>query len=110
MQRRTQRTPKSKRRCVMLDFLTNPIYAVLFGSVIVFGGAAVLALAWAVRDGQFQNFDRGARSIFDPAEPIGEITDQFPEKHDDGARSASKGERDPLLALRAREESFLELD
>ena len=55
------------------------IYAVLLGSVFVFGGVAVLALSWAVRDGQFQNFERSARSIFDPAEPIGESTDAFPD-------------------------------
>jgi cbb3-type cytochrome oxidase maturation protein len=58
------------------DFI---IYAVLIGSVAIFGGAAVLALSWAVRDGQFQNFDRGARSIFGPDEPVGERTDQFPD-------------------------------
>jgi cbb3-type cytochrome oxidase maturation protein len=55
------------------------IYAVLLGSVFVFGGAAVLALSWAMRDGQFENLERGARSIFDPAEPIGESTDHFPD-------------------------------
>jgi cbb3-type cytochrome oxidase maturation protein len=57
------------------DFM---VYATLFGSIVFFGGAAVLALAWAVRDGQFENFHRGARSIFDPDEPIGEMTDAFP--------------------------------
>ena len=56
------------------DFI---IYAVLFGSVVFFGGAAILALAWAVRDGQFQNFDRSAKTIFDPDEPIGLATDRF---------------------------------
>ena len=55
------------------------VYAVLLGSIVFFGGAAVLALAWAVRDGQFQNFERSARSIFDPDEPIGRVTDRFPE-------------------------------
>ena len=55
------------------------VYAVLIGSIVVFGGAAVLALAWAVRDGQFENFERSARSIFDPDEPIGQITDRFPD-------------------------------
>ncbi len=55
------------------------VYAVLIGSIVIFGGAAVLALAWAVRDGQFENFERSARSIFDPDEPIGQITDRFPD-------------------------------
>jgi cbb3-type cytochrome oxidase maturation protein len=58
------------------DFI---VYAVLIGSVVIFGGAAVLALAWAVRDGQFENFDRSARRIFDPDEPIGKPTDYFPD-------------------------------
>jgi cbb3-type cytochrome oxidase maturation protein len=58
------------------DFI---VYAVLIGSVTVFGGAAVLALGWAVRDGQFENFERSARRIFDPDEPIGQPTDYFPD-------------------------------
>jgi cbb3-type cytochrome oxidase maturation protein len=56
------------------------VYAVLLGSIVFFGGAAVLALAWAMRDGQFQNFERSARSIFDPDEPIGQVTDRFPDR------------------------------
>ena len=40
--------------------------------------AMVLALAWGVRDGQFENFTRSAQAIFDPDEPIGEATDGFP--------------------------------
>jgi len=54
------------------------VLATVVGSVVVFGGAAVLALGWAFRDGQFENFDRGARSIFGPDEPVGEATDAFP--------------------------------
>lgn len=56
------------------------VYAVLLGSIVVFGGAAVLALSWAVRDGQFENFERSARSIFDPDEPVGQLTDRFPDR------------------------------
>ena len=48
------------------------------GSVVLFGGAAAVALGWAVRDGQFLNLDRGARTIFGPDEPVGEPTDAFP--------------------------------
>lgn len=58
------------------DFI---VYAVLIGSVVFFGGAAVLALSWAVRDGQFENFERSARTIFDPDEPVGRLTDRFPD-------------------------------
>lgn len=59
------------------DFL---VYATLVGSVIFFGGAAVWAMAWAARNGEFENFHRGARSIFDSDEPIGEPTDSFPDR------------------------------
>ena len=54
------------------------LFASVVGSIVLFGGAAVLALGWAFRDGQFDNFDQGARSIFGPDEPIGEATDAFP--------------------------------
>jgi cbb3-type cytochrome oxidase maturation protein len=54
------------------------VLAIVIGSVVFFGGAVVLALGWAFRDGQFDNFHRGARSIFGPDEPIGEPTDEFP--------------------------------
>jgi nitrogen fixation-related uncharacterized protein len=48
----------------------------LFGlTLLIFGGAAVLALAWAMSSGQLSNLSRGADSIFDADEPIGEMTD-----------------------------------
>ena len=56
------------------------MYGTMLGSILFFGGAAILGLSWAIRDGQFENFDRGARSIFDPDEPIGESTDHFPDE------------------------------
>ena len=52
--------------------------ATVIGSIVLFGGAVVLAMGWAFRTGQFENFDRGARSIFGPDEPVGEPTDAFP--------------------------------
>ena len=57
------------------------IYAVLLGSVFVFGGAAVLALSWAVRSatGSLKILSASAQSIFDPDEPIGQPTDYFPD-------------------------------
>jgi cbb3-type cytochrome oxidase maturation protein len=54
------------------------VLAVVVGSVMLFGGATVLALGWAFRSGQFENFEQGAASIFGPDEPIGEATDAFP--------------------------------
>jgi cbb3-type cytochrome oxidase maturation protein len=54
------------------------VLAIVVGSVALFGGATVLALGWAFRSGQFDNFERGAASIFGPDEPVGEATDAFP--------------------------------
>ena len=58
---------------------TFAVLAVVVGSIVMFGTATVLALGWAFRDGQFDNFARGAASIFGPDEPVGEATDAFPE-------------------------------
>ena len=46
----------------------------------VFFAGAALALHWAHRNGQLSNLEEGSRSIFDEDEPLGEVTDQFPEK------------------------------
>jgi cbb3-type cytochrome oxidase maturation protein len=54
------------------------ILATTVGSIVLFGGATVLALGWAFRSGQFDNFQKGAQSIFGPDEPVGEMTDAFP--------------------------------
>jgi len=54
------------------------MFAVVIGSIVVFGTATILALGWAFRNGQFDNFDQGAASIFGPDEPVGEPTDAFP--------------------------------
>ncbi len=54
------------------------VLAVVIGSIVTFGGATVLALGWAFRNGQFENFQQGSRSIFGPDEPEGEVTDAFP--------------------------------
>ena len=51
------------------------IFATVAGSALAFGLPAVWALAWAFNDGQFRNFERGARSIFGPDEPEGRLTD-----------------------------------
>jgi cbb3-type cytochrome oxidase maturation protein len=61
-------------------------YLVIFASFVLFALSVVLALAWALRNGQMQDFQRGATAIFDPDEPIGATTDAFP-------GSAKKAER-----------------
>ena len=42
--------------------------------------AAAMALHWAHKNGQLSNLDKGAQSIFDEDEPMGEVTDSFPSK------------------------------
>ena len=42
--------------------------------------AAALALHWAHKHGQLTNLEKGAQSIFDEDEPMGEVTDAFPRK------------------------------
>jgi nitrogen fixation-related uncharacterized protein len=54
------------------------VLATVVGSTVLFGGAVVLALGWAFRNGQFDNFQQGSLSIFGPDEPVGEPTDAFP--------------------------------
>jgi nitrogen fixation-related uncharacterized protein len=68
------------------------LFASVVGSIVLFGGAAVLALGWAFKNGQFENFDQGSKSIFGADEPIGEQTDAFPGA-DPGA-----ADRDPRSA------------
>jgi nitrogen fixation-related uncharacterized protein len=56
------------------------IYALIWGSWVVFGIVTVWALAWAVRSGQFQqSLSEGDEVIFDDDEPVGEMTDTFPD-------------------------------
>ena len=62
------------------------VRATLILSVIAFGGTAALVLAWAVGNGQFDNFSRAAEGIFDADEPVGQPTDRV--------LAAADGERD----------------
>jgi nitrogen fixation-related uncharacterized protein len=53
---------------------------ILFGilSASLFFVAGILALVWALKNGQLSNMDKGACSIFDEDEPQGEVSDTFP--------------------------------
>ncbi len=51
---------------------------ILFG--LLFFAVAVFALYWAAKTGQFGQFDKGSKSIFDEEEPEGVQTDFFPKK------------------------------
>jgi nitrogen fixation-related uncharacterized protein len=70
------------------------ILATVVGSVVLFGGATVMALGWAFRDGQFDNFQQGALSIFGPDEPVGEMTDVFPDAISQEANDQREADRD----------------
>ncbi len=54
------------------------VYAVIWSTAVLLGLAAVWALVWAIRSGQFRDLRRGAASIFDEEEPVGMSTDSFP--------------------------------
>jgi nitrogen fixation-related uncharacterized protein len=66
------------------------IYIFIFGSVLVFGLTAVAGLVWAVRTGQLRDFGVGATSIFDDDEPVGVMTDTFPDSERQTATSANQ--------------------
>ncbi len=57
------------------------LFLFLLGALFVTG--AVIALRWALRDGQFKDLDRGANVIFTNEEPEGVTTDRFPGDGDD---------------------------
>jgi cbb3-type cytochrome oxidase maturation protein len=53
-------------------------YIIVLGSVVCLTGSALLALRWALRNGQFQHLSRTALQIFDEEEPVGRMADRFP--------------------------------
>lgn len=55
-------------------------YAVALPVALLFLASAVYALHWSSRHGQLKDFEKGAESIFDQAEPVGRSTDSFPLK------------------------------
>jgi cbb3-type cytochrome oxidase maturation protein len=55
-------------------------YTLAFLIAATLTGTAVYALYWSSRHGQLRDFERGAASIFDQEEPVGQMTDHFPVK------------------------------
>ena len=55
-------------------------YTAAFLVAIAISGTAVYALYWSSKHGQLRDFERGASSIFDEQEPVGQMTDHFPAK------------------------------
>jgi len=66
------------------------MYIVIWGFAGLCGLTAVYGLVWAIRNGQMRHFGAGAVSIFDDDEPVGEMTDGFPESA--GGRKSQGGE------------------
>ena len=66
-----------------MDWSQYILVGFVFASVFFI--LAAMALHWAHKHGQLSNLDKGAKTIFDDDEPMGEVTDQFPAK-----RSKSK--------------------
>ena len=56
-------------------------YILIFGTIALLSITVVVVFAWAIRTGQFADFQQGATSIFDDDEPLGEMTDWFPGQH-----------------------------
>jgi cbb3-type cytochrome oxidase maturation protein len=56
-------------------------YILIFGTIALLSVTVVVVFAWAIRSGQFADFQQGATSIFDEDEPLGEMTDWFPGQH-----------------------------
>ena len=54
------------------------IFVVVMAAAVM--ASAVYALYWAVKTGQFREFEKGATEIFDSEEPQGTPTDFFPKK------------------------------
>lgn len=61
-----------------MDWSAYILVGFVFASLFFVG--ASIALYWAHKHGQLSNLEKGSTSIFDEDEPMGEITDQFPEK------------------------------
>ena len=54
------------------------LFVVLMAVAVM--ASAVYALYWAVKTGQFREFEKGATEIFDDEEPQGRPTDFFPRR------------------------------
>ena len=47
--------------------------------LVLLSGSALAAFCWAARNGQFENLDEAPEVIFDESEPVGQMSDRFPE-------------------------------
>ena len=54
------------------------VWILFVSSVVILPTTALLALRWALRQGEFKDLNKTALSIFDDDEPVGRMTDHFP--------------------------------
>jgi cbb3-type cytochrome oxidase maturation protein len=64
---------------------------IIFAAIILMAISAVAAFTWTARRGEFDHLDQTAESIFDTEEPIGELSDIFPD-----ARTRQKAIRENI--------------
>lgn len=55
------------------------IWIMFICSVVLLPATALLALRWAARHGAFDDFQKTALSIFDEEEPVGRMSDRYPD-------------------------------
>lgn len=65
------------------------VWILFFCSIVVLPAIALLAFRWALRQGEFKNFEKTALSIFDEDEPVGRVSDHFPDSAKPTSRSAT---------------------
>ena len=56
----------------------NFVTSFLVFLAVIFFASVIYALYWAVKTGQFQKMEQGAKTIFTAEEPEGQQTDFFP--------------------------------
>jgi cbb3-type cytochrome oxidase maturation protein len=61
-----------------MEWNNSLLFIFLLGGL--FFASAIYMLFWSARNRQFQDFEKGAKSIFDAEEPEGDQTDFFPGK------------------------------
>jgi nitrogen fixation-related uncharacterized protein len=71
------------------------IWILFVCSVILLPATALLALHWAMRQGEFKNLSRTALSIFDDEEPVGRLSDSFPGRSDAFSTATPSGSPSP---------------
>lgn len=71
-----------------MDWDSSLLFVAFLG--VLFFASAVYAFVWARRQRQFNNFDQGARAVFDDEEPEGVVTDTFPSEDTEPASQDAK--------------------